>query len=117
VIGVAFASAAVSALVLCLALGIVPGSIVFEEEQVVGGALYIGVVGALIPVVVATWALPILGATRVALFEVLAPPMAILAALAWGEAAFDAWQGLGVILVVAGLAGGVRAHRGAHAPG
>jgi drug/metabolite transporter (DMT)-like permease/integral membrane sensor domain MASE1 len=117
VIGVAFASAAVSALVLCLALGIVPGSIVFEEEQVVGGALYIGVVGALIPVVVATWALPILGATRVALFEVLAPPMAILAALAWGEAAFDAWQGLGVILVVAGLAAGVRAHRGAHAPG
>jgi probable blue pigment (indigoidine) exporter len=117
ILGVAFAAATASALILCVALGIVPGALVFEDPQVVGATLYIGVVGALVPVVIATWALPILGATRVALFEVLGPPMAILAALAWGEATFDAWQAVGVVLVVAGLAAGVRAHGGAHAPG
>ena len=110
-----FASAMVAALVLCISQGIVPGEIVFEREELMGGALYVSIAGALIPIVVATWAVPLLGATRVAAFEVLAPVVAVGAALAWGEAAINAWTVAGVTLVVVGLAIGWRAHVGSHA--
>lgn len=111
---VLFGSATVAALALCLALGIVPGGIVFSREEVMGGVLYMALAGALIPIVVATWAVPLLGATRVAAFEVLAPAIAVVAALAWGEASVDGWTVAGVALVVAGLVIGLRTHAGAH---
>lgn len=115
-----FASAAVATLVLCIAQGIVPGEIVFEREELMGGVLYMAIAGALIPIVVATWAVPLLGATRVAAFEVVAPVVAVGAALAWGDASPDGWTAAGVVLVVAGLVVGLRAHGGttddAHGP-
>lgn len=114
---VLFASAAVAALMLCLALGIIPGEIVFERQEVLGGALYVAIAGALIPVVVATWAVPLLGATRVAAFEVLAPVIAVFAALAWGETVVNGWTILGVLLVVLGLVIGLRSHVDAHGDG
>ena len=114
VLVVAFASATAGALALCLAEGIVPGDIVFGSQEVMGGVLYLAVAGALIPMVVATWAVSLLGATRVAAFEVLAPPMAIIAALAWGEAVIGPWQAAGMALIIVGLVLGLRSHRQAH---
>lgn len=114
---VLFAGAALSALVLCLSLGIIPGEIVFEREAVLGGVLYVAIAGALIPVVVATWAVPLLGAMRVAAFEVLAPVIAVFAALAWGDSAVNEWTVIGVLLVVLGLIVAFRSHAAAHDDG
>ena len=111
---VLFASAAVSALVLCLSLGIVPGDLLFQREAIVGGVLYAAIAGALIPIVVATWAVPLLGATRVAAFEVLAPVAGVCAALAWNEVDLSAWTAVGVVLVAAGLIIGLRSHADSH---
>lgn len=110
-----FAVAAACAAVLAAVLGVLPGTDLWANEAVLGGILYVAILGALVPVLVATWAVPLLGATRVALFEVLAPPIAVLAALAWGESAVGAWQAAGIILLLAGVAVGTRLHVSAHA--
>lgn len=110
-----FAVAAGCAAVLAAALDVLPGTDLWANEAVLGGILYVAILGALVPVLVATWAVPLLGATRVALFEVLAPPIAVLAALAWGESAVGAWQAAGIILLLAGVAVGARMHVSAHA--
>ncbi|MDA3005297.1 MAG: hypothetical protein O3B97_01395 [Actinomycetota bacterium] len=100
---------------LAAALGVLPGTNLWANEAVLGGILYVAILGALVPILVATWAVPLLGATRVALFEVLAPPIAVLAALAWGESPVGAWQAAGIILLLAGVAVGARLHVSAHA--
>jgi drug/metabolite transporter (DMT)-like permease len=111
---VLFVSAALSALVLCLSLGIIPGELLFQREEVLGGVMYAAIAGAVVPVVVATWAVPLLGVTRVAAFEVLAPAIGVCAALAWGEAVINVWTVVGVVLVAAGLFIGFRSHVRAH---
>ena len=113
-VAVAFVAAAVSAAVLCAVLGVLPGPALWGSEQAVGGILYVGVIGTLVPVLLATWAVPVLGATRVAVFEVLAPAIAVVAALAWGEAAIGGWQAAGIVLLLTGVALGVRMHSPAH---
>ena len=110
-----FAVAAACAAVLAAALGVLPGTNLWANEAVLGGILYVAILGALVPILVATWAVPLLGATRVALFEVLAPPIAVLAALAWGESPVGAWQAAGIILLLTGVAVGARLHVSAHA--
>ena len=114
---VAFAVGALAAVVLCAATGTIPGPDVWGREEVMGGILYVGIVGTLVPVVLATWAVPVLGAAWVSLFEVLAPPIAVLAALAWGESAVGAWQAAGIVLLIIGIALGARAHSGDHGDG
>lgn len=109
-LSVVFAVAVAAALLLCLATGALPGADVFSDPRVMGGALYAAVAGAVIPVVVATWAVVLMGADRVALFEVVAPPMALVAVLAWGEVVPTAWQVVGVALVLLGLVSEWRAH-------
>jgi drug/metabolite transporter (DMT)-like permease len=113
-VAVAFVVAVVSAAVLCAVLGVLPGPALWGSEQAVGGILYVGVIGTLVPVLLATWAVPVLGATRVAVFEVLAPAIAVVAALAWGEAAIGASQAAGIVLLLTGVALGVRMHSPAH---
>ena len=73
-----------------------------------------GIVGTLVPVLVATWAVGLLGATRVAMFEVLAPPIAVVAAVAWGETTVDSWQALGIMMLLVGVGLGARTHVSAH---
>lgn len=113
-LGVALSAAAASAAVLCAALGVLPGPALWGNEQAVGGILYVGIVGTLVPVLVATWAVGLLGATRVAMFEVLAPPIAVVAAVAWGETTVDSWQALGIMMLLAGVGLGARTHVSAH---
>ena len=113
-VAVAFVAAAMSAAVLCAVLGVLPGPALWGSEQAVGGILYVGVIGPLVPVLLATWAVPVLGATRVAVFEVLAPAIAVVAALAWGEAAIGGGQAAGIVLLLTGVALGVRMHSPAH---
>lgn len=111
---VVFAVGAIAAVVLCAALGVLPGPDVWRMEEVMGGILYVGVVGTLVPVLLATWAIPVFGAAWVSLFEVLAPPIAVIAALAWGDSAIGAWQALGIVLLLIGVAIAARAHSGGH---
>lgn len=111
---VAFTVGVISAGILGLATGVLPDIGVWDSPQVIGAILYIAIVGTLVPVVVATWAVPVMGAAWVSLFEVFAPPIAVLAALAWGEVTLEAWQGAGMLLLLAGIALGVRAHSRAH---
>lgn len=114
---VSFAVGALCALVLCAAIGALPGPGVWGREDVIGAILYVGIVGTLVPIVLATWAVPVLGAAWVSLFEVLAPPIAVVAALAWGDTTLGAWQGLGIILLLFGVALGARAHSRDHGDG
>ena len=107
--------AAASAATLCAVLGVLPGPELWGSAQAIGGILYIGIVGTLVPVLAATWAVVLLGATRVAMFEVLAPPIAVVAAIAWGEITIDAWQAVGILMLLAGVALGARLHVSAHA--
>lgn len=116
VLAVTLAVAAASAAVLCAALGVLPGPDLWADDQAVGGILYVGIVGTLVPVLVATWAVVLLGATRVAMFEVLAPPIAVIAALAWGETTIDTWQAAGIAMLLVGVALGARTHVAAHGP-
>ncbi|MFM9018979.1 MAG: MASE1 domain-containing protein [Actinomycetota bacterium] len=111
---VTFAVGALSAAVLCAATGTLPGPDVWGREDIMGSVLYVGIVGTLVPVVLATWAVPVLGAAWVSLFEVLAPPIAVVAALAWGESTVGTWQALGIVLLLIGIALGARAHSGGH---
>lgn len=114
---VAFAAGAVAAALLCAVTGTLPGPEVWGREDVIGGILYIAIVGTLVPVVVATWAVPVLGAAWVSLFEVLAPPIAVIAALAWAESDIGVWQAVGIVLLILGIALGARAHGGDHEGG
>jgi drug/metabolite transporter (DMT)-like permease/integral membrane sensor domain MASE1 len=114
-LAVTLAAAAVSAAVLCAALGVLPGPALWGNEQALGGIVYVGIVGTLVPVLVATWAVVLLGATRVAMFEVLVPPIAVVAAIAWGETTMGALQFAGILMLLAGVALGTRVHLSAHA--
>ncbi len=111
---VTFAVGAAAAAVLCAALGVLPGPEVWGREEVMGGILYVGIVGTLVPVLLATWAVPLLGAAWVSLFEVLAPPIAVVAALAWGESTIGGWQAGGIVLLLVGASVAARTHAAAH---
>ena len=115
-VAVSFGVAAACAAVLCTALGVLPGPALWGNEVAVGGIVYVAMLGTLVPVLVATWAVSVIGPVRVALFEVLAPPIAVLAALAWGESTVGTWQAAGIVLLLAGLAVGARQHVAAHGP-
>jgi len=114
---VAFGVAALCAFVLCATTGVLPGPDVWGREGVMGGILYVAIIGTLVPVVLATWAVPVLGAAWVALFEVLAPPIAVMAAIAWGESGLSPWQAAGIVLLLVGVALGARVHPGDHGEG
>jgi drug/metabolite transporter (DMT)-like permease len=49
------------------------------------------------------------------MFEVLVPPIAVVAAIAWGETTMGALQFAGILMLLAGVALGTRVHLSAHA--
>lgn len=104
----------VGAAILCAALGVLPGPSLWGSEAVIGGIAYVGVLGALLPLLASTWALPRIGALRVSLFEVLSPIIGVVAALAWSGGALDAWQAAGILLLATGLVIGARLHATGH---
>ena len=114
IMAVVFTVSTLGALVLCLATAELPDVSVFTDETLVGGFFYLGIAGILLPALVSTWAIPVLGAQRTAMFEVIAPIIAVIAARVWLGIDLAALEYVGIAVIIASVVVSVRLHRPEH---
>jgi drug/metabolite transporter (DMT)-like permease len=114
IMAVVFTVSTAGALVLCLVTAQLPDVSVFTDETLVGGFFYLGIAGILLPALVSTWAIPVLGAQRTAMFEVIAPIVAIIAAKVWLGTNVASLEYVGIAVIVGSVVLSVRLHRPEH---
>jgi len=114
IMAVVFTVSTAGALVLCLVTAKLPDVSVFTDETLVGGFFYLGIAGILLPALVSTWAIPVLGAQRTAMFEVIAPIVAIIAAKVWLGTNVASLEYVGIAVIVGSVVLSVRLHRPEH---
>ena len=114
IMALVFTVSTAGALVLCLVTAQLPGVSVFTDETLVGGFFYLGIAGILLPALVSTWAIPVLGAQRTAMFEVIAPIVAIIAAKVWLGTNVASLEYVGIAVIVGSVVLSVRLHRPEH---
>jgi len=114
IMAVVFTVSTAGALVLCLVTARLPDVSVFTDETLVGGFFYLGIAGILLPALVSTWAIPVLGAQRTAMFEVIAPIVAIIAAKVWLGTNVASLEYVGIAVIVGSVVLSVRLHRPEH---
>jgi len=114
IMAVVFMVSTLGALILCLAGNDLPDLSVFTDEALVGGLFYLGIAGILVPSLMSTWAIPVLGAQRTAMFEVIAPIIAVVAARVWLGTNVSSLEYVGIAVIIASVVVSVRLHRPEH---
>lgn len=114
VMSVVFSVAAAGALLLCLVQGSLPGMAAFSDEALVGGLFYLAIAGILLPSLVSTWAVPLLGAQRTAMFEIIAPVVAVLAGRLWLGTQVAPLEYVGIATIIIAVVVSARMHTPEH---